>query len=507
LAFPQTVTFRNFPLEKVSGQPEAIEMNTNNGTAREAFKGSTSNSNRILNGERPRIENELTGPSGEAPKNRASFGNQLVGRLRQFAIPAAIALAVILILLFGGLFSNQKESVSPAARALDVEVVTAVPESGYQVHRSYLGRIESRRESSLSFEVGGKLVSLTVDEGQTVEPGQVLAQLDTKILRSNRNVIVSRIGTAQAKLDELVAGPRVEDVESARAQVRRWRSQLQLARITSKRLIALNRSKAIAQQEADDAVYNQQVVEAQLDLATSELAELENGTRKEQVAGQQATVNQLKAELGTIDINIEKSQLIAPYRGVVSTRLLDEGEVIASGQPVFELLDNRQLEARVGLPVESVASVTSQARHRLVYHDETIDVTLKSVRPEKNADTRTVDVVFEIKARANPFSIGDTVRLELSETVNETGLWIPSSAMVETYRGLWGCYVAESDEAGSAIAISRLRELEILHQEGELAFVRGGLQPGEQVIVSGVHRLVSDQKVNVANRHPTVASR
>ncbi len=244
--------------------------------------------------------------------------------------------------------------LSPAARALDVEVVTAAAESSYQVYRSYLGTIESRRESSLSFEVGGKLIALAVDEGQTVEKGQVLAELDTKILRSNRNATVSRIGTAQARLDELIAGPRAEDIESARAQVRRWQSQLKLAEITSNRLLALNRSKAIAQQEADDAVYNEQVVKAQLDLATSGLAELENGTRKEQVAAQRATVNELKAELGTLDINIEKSQLLAPYRGVISTRLLDEGEVIASGQPVFELLDNRRLEARIGLPVGSI---------------------------------------------------------------------------------------------------------------------------------------------------------
>jgi hypothetical protein len=52
-----------------------------------------------------------------------------------------------------------------------------------------------------------------------------------------------------------------------------------------------------------------------------------------------------------------------------------------------------------------------------------------------------------------------------------------------------------------------LRELEVLHHEGEMAFVRAGLKPGEQIIVSGVHRLVPDQIVNITSQITAIASR
>lgn len=481
-------------------------MNARNGTIRDSVNGSMNN-HRVPQRDLSLVE-DLVGVQGaEEPRQEFAIRNVIAKALKRFVIPVALTATLLSILAFGGLFSNRQETVLPAARALDVEVVAAVAESSYDVHRSYLGTIESRRDSRLSFELGGKLNSVAADEGETVEKGSILAELDTKLLRSDRDAILSQIEVAQARLDELIAGPRVEEIESAKAHVRRWQSQLKLSRVTTKRLVTLTRSQAASQQEADDAVYSEQVVEAQLDLATSHLTELQNGTRKEQIAAQAAMVKQLQAELGSVEINIEKSQLLAPYRGVISARLLDEGEVIASGQPVFELLDNRQLEARVGLPVSSIESVTGSASHQLIYRERTIPARLKSIRPEKNADTRTVDVVFEIEPSANPASIGDIVRFEQTETVIETGFWIPTSSMIETYRGLWGCYVAQQDDGNSFNAVSRLRTLEVLHQEGDLAYVRGELQRGEEVIVSGVHRLVQDQNVHIANQRVAVASR
>ena len=468
-------------------------MNTTNGTLRDAVSGVEKN-NRMSQQGVPPTNGKRRDIQGRSPFLRKAIGSVS----KRFVVSIAITVVVLAILLLGGLFTIQDNAVLPPVRNLDVEVVTAVAESAYDVHRSYLGKIESRRHSCLGFEVSGKINTVDLDEGQSVTKGAVLAELDTRILRSNRDVINSRIEAAQAKLDELIAGPRVEDVQSAKAQVRRWQSQLKLARITTKRLLRLNASNAVAQQETDNAVYNEQVVRAQLDLATAQLAELENGTRREQIAAQRATVSQLRSELHTIEINIEKSRLLAPYDGVISARLLDEREVIANGQPVFEMLDNRQLEARVGIPVGSIEAVKKKANHQLVYRSQDIDATLKSIRPEKNADTRTVDIVFQIDASKNSISIGDIVRLELSESTHETGYWIPTAAMVESYRGLWGCYVAEPVDSDSSDHVARLRELEVLHQEGELAFVRGALHEGEQIIVSGVHRIVPGQNVQLA---------
>lgn len=71
---------------------------------------------------------------------------------------------------------------------------------------------------------------------------------------------------------------------------------------------------------------------------------------------------------------------------------------------------------------------------------------------------------------------------------------------------MWGCFVAEAEPANLENVVSRLRELEVLHQEGNRAFVRGSLKPGELVVVSGAHRLVSDQQLKLTMPPSVVAN-
>ena len=64
--------------------------------------------------------------------------------------------------------------------------------------------------------------------------------------------------------------------------------------------------------------------------------------------------------------------------------------------------------------------------------------------------------------------------------------------MVEHYRGLWGCYVLEKTDSGESV---QLTELELIHQKDQRVFVRGAIQAGDNIVVSGVHRLVANQSV------------
>ena len=457
-----------------------------------------SNEDVVAPAERAPSENQI---HEHPPVAERRNGKNLGAVLKRLAVPAIIMMISVAIVVAGGIFTVPAQPIHAAPRPLAVNVVVATRVSGYQAKRHYLGKIESKRHSRLSFEFAGKINTVHVDEGQPVQKGELLAELDTEILRSSLGALTAQIESATALLDELIAGPRSEDIAAAQANVRRWTSQLKLAQITRQRMDRLLKSRAVSDQEVDEAVYNEQSVAAQMDLAKSNLDELVNGTRIEQIAAQRAALNQLRAEHNTVAVQIRKSQLRAPFSGIVAARLLDEGEVIKSGQPVYELLDNQHLKARIGLPVESLPHVSDLEQHELLYRDQKFVAKFRSVKPEKNTQTRTVDVVFELPPMLPAPSIGDVVRFELSEPADSPGYWIPTSALVETYRGLWGCYVAVEMEPNSGLAISGLRELEILHQEGERSFVRGALVAGEKVITSGVHRLVNEQAIRVVRNH------
>jgi multidrug efflux pump subunit AcrA (membrane-fusion protein) len=89
--------------------------------------------------------------------------------------------------------------------------------------------------------------------------------------------------------------------------------------------------------------------------------------------------------------------------------------------------------------------------------------------------------------------------LELAQTIAVSGYWLPTTALVRGVRGLWSCYVLGTSEQNDAFRVER-RDVEVLHTESDRVLVRGTLQSGDRVVMSGTHRLVSEQLVRpVAN--------
>jgi hypothetical protein len=76
---------------------------------------------------------------------------------------------------------------------------------------------------------------------------------------------------------------------------------------------------------------------------------------------------------------------------------------------------------------------------------------------------------------------------------------VPIAALTRADRGLWACYALVKDPQQRGAERFRLerRDVEILHSDGEFAFVRGLLQNGDRIVASGVNRVTSGQQVLV----------
>ena len=149
-----------------------------------------------------------------------------------------------------------------------------------------------------------------------------------------------------AKLDEMVAGPRDEDIAAARARLESLQSQVELLRLQNARQKRLLAEHATSTDQYEQTKFGLQARQSQLDEAKHDLSELLNGTRKEQIAAQQASVAELDAAIADIDVGIRKSTLTAPFDGTIARRLADEGTVVEQGHPVFRLIEDRVLEVR-----------------------------------------------------------------------------------------------------------------------------------------------------------------
>ncbi|MEM8737553.1 MAG: efflux RND transporter periplasmic adaptor subunit [Planctomycetota bacterium] len=403
-----------------------------------------------------------------------------------------VCLAAVFFLATGG--TRAADGDAEVVRALPVPVVAVKTEPGYRITRAYSGRIEARRASVLGFERSAEVVAVAVREGDEVGRGEVLARLDTRQLDTRKRQWTAEYDAARAMLDELVAGPRAEDIDVARAEVARRRALLERVKIRTARVENLHGRSAANDDELNEAVFELQASEAELAAADAQRRELENGTRPERLASQRARVAQLEALIAAVEVDLEDSVLKAPFAGTIRRRAVDEGSVVSAGQAVVELVEGGPREAWVGLPVEVASELAVGERSRLSLGDRELTGRVKAVLPTVDPRTRTVDAVFEFEASemSDGAVPGRIVRLSLEDEVAESGFWLPTSALSRGTRGLWSAFVVS--EAGR---IERL-DLEVLHPEAGRVYVRGAAVAGDLVVAEGVHRLAVGQSVVVS---------
>lgn len=464
----------------------------------------------------------LSVPNRSNSRDLVSNGLIRIGRWispRTTAVGVSGSLVLIIGIAGGALrYPPDVEQQTPAKLAM-VSPLVAGQESGYDVTREFVGRVESRRASRLSFELGGLVAHVHVDEGESVKRGDVIASLDVQLLNAQLESTEAEIRAASSRLAEMVAGPRQELIEAAHAEVEHWRAQSRLAEATQDRHAQLVGDRAVSKQALDDATFGEQSTHARLNAAEARLLELENGTRQEQLESQRALVDRLHAERKAIQIRLQKSNLVAPFSGVIAERFLDEGTVVEMGQPVAHVLETDHLEVRLGVSEDVLESLAISTIQPVEINGVEYSSRVRSIRPDRNQATRTVSVLLELssdrpegQANHQPLVgiqrviVGDLAIVRFRHHVDEPGFWLPMTALNESYRGLWGCYVmvpaVPLDAGQNREYVIRTRQIEVLHQESGRAFVRGGLQDGELIVATGLQKLVPEQRVAL-RRNPS----
>lgn len=352
-----------------------------------------------------------------------------------FASIGAVALAV-------GMQPRSSASPRPVfAAAMSVDVVTVERSSSFMSARVFTGQVEARRRSLLGFERSAKLISVAVREGASVRAGEVLATLDQAALRATRTELEAALAAAEAELT-LATATRIRFEDSV---VR----------------------GAVTRQAVDEA--------------------------REGERAQQANVELAEARLATLAVAFAQSQIAAPFDAVVVERHMDEGQVVATGAPVLTVQELASPEVRIGVAADMASQLSPGSEHKLKTPVGEVAATVRAVLPLRAVRTRTVDVIFELRDATTPLRDGDLADIALTSPVNESGVWLPVSALAEAHRGLWQVYAVNRADAGGFVV--EPRPVEVIHLSGDRVYVRGALTDGERVVRSGLHRVVAGQAV------------
>lgn len=193
------------------------------------------------------------------------------------------------------------------------------------------------RKVDLGFRVGGRLVEVRLEEGDRTAAGQVLARLDDGPYRDELNLTQARHDQAVANLAKLEAGSRPQEIAQARALVTERLATVGTLELEFRRSQNLVDDGAISRQAFDDVTARLAEARARLATARQALKLAEEGFRAEDIAAARAEVRAAAARLAQAATSLADTELPAPDTGVVLTRVLEPGAIVAAGTPVLSL--------------------------------------------------------------------------------------------------------------------------------------------------------------------------
>lgn len=246
-----------------------------------------------------------------------------------------------------------------------------------------LGTLEYDR-ITLPATAAERIVAIEVREGERVVAGQRLLRLEARRTRATTEAAQAQVAAQRATLDELQAGPRVEAIAQARAQLASAEAQAREASAYYARLQPLGRQQLVAAAEVDRARAGAANAGAQARAAQAALDELVRGTRDERIAQGEAALEGSRAQAAAQQVSLEQLDVIAPRAGQIDSLPYKLGDQPAIGAPLAIMLVGDAPYARIHVPEPQRANVKVGDRLRVHVdgRDQAYVGTVRMIRSE-----------------------------------------------------------------------------------------------------------------------------
>jgi multidrug efflux system membrane fusion protein len=332
---------------------------------------------------------------------------------------------------------------APLIRSVRYETVGM---GGGALQRTFSGVAQSGQQSRLSFRVSGRISSVAVREGDAVEEGQLIAQLDDS--------------------DYAL---QLAEAQSAVAQAR---SQARQAQAEYRRVQALYEAGSTSVSD--------------LDAARAAAESASSSTRS------------LESRVGLARNQLEYTRLTSPADGVVLRVEVEQNENLQAGQAVIVLQSGDQLDVRVGVP-EAIINRVERGSEVQVAFPSLDGLTCEGRVFEVGAltDSGTFPVTIRLTEEREEVRAGMAaeVRFDFEESEEEAArILVPGVAVGEDREGRYA-FVLEEVEGGFGRAVRRRVEVGDLTPEG--LEILDGIQEGDLLVTAGVTRITDGQRVAV----------
>ena len=397
------------------------------------------------------------------------------------------------------------ESTVPAQTVTVTEVTTTDIDSTLNVS----GTVTAfERTPVMSQAPGLQITDVLVERGDYVEQGQVLARLNNKVLSAEKVQQQGAVNQAQARLDELQAGSRVEEIAQAESRVANAQSaiaqaesDLELVQKRVERNTSLQAEGAISRDRLDEILNQERVAKstlagakANLNEAKQALAQLKAGSRPQTIAQAQAELAQAQGRLQAVEAQLADTTIKAPRAGIVASREAKVGQITSTSEMLFTIIQDGRLELRLQVPETLISKIQSGQRVQITSsNNRNLELTgkVRKIDPLVDDSSRQAIVYVDLPA-SSALKPGMFLQATVNTDTNK-GQAVPIEALLPQSGNAAIAFVVQQD---NTVKLQNVIMGEIL--PGQKVEIVEGLQPGDRIVLKGAAYLKDGDQVAIA---------
>ena len=418
----------------------------------------------------------------------------------------------LLFLVLTGCGEKQPEAQAPPPVPVEVK---DIGKNTVRSSEEYSGRLEAKQKVALAPRVDGRVIEIAVQEGDAVEPGDLIVQLQLNREQGEVEAAQSQVSREQASLNNTEAELRAVEaevaeaeaaVEQSKADLRQQEAELNLARTNKERAEFLVAEGAETQQFLDDSNKDLNAALAQNDALKAALNSSQKAlsaskervaSARSAIAGQQAALKQAESRVGIATETLDFNRITAPIAGIVGNIQPKVGDFVETGEEVTSITQDDALELNVSVPLEQAPQLEIGLPVEIVnLQGEAIaegDISFISPRADRSSQAILVKAAFNNNGKLKDDSFA-RARIIWSE---QPGILIPTEA-VSRIAGKTFVFVAteKEQEDGTKALVAEQRPVELGAIQGQSYQVISGLEPGTTLITSGILNLADGTPIN-----------
>jgi len=367
--------------------------------------------------------------------------------------------AVVLLLGMGYYLSEQHHQVEIEAEEESPLVEAGPPEiQDMRRYATIIGSVTPTEQRIIVPELSGRVERVHVEEGDHVEEGELLMQLEDEDYRLKRREAEASLQGARAKLEDARKGARTGKEVEAETSVERARKAREQMERELERVENLHEKGYASEQELEHARLQYENAREQYRAAEAYKDTVEEGAREEQIDALESQVERAETGVDLRQRMLNRTRITAPAQGEIALVDAEEGELVGTTSPALVMLDPDSHQVTGGLPESYVNRVDK---------GDTVEVSIPSAMessfdalvtnvgqlpPEEEGDGYPVEIELdpeiEERARAGMYSEIKVVLEERKDVVT-----IPQHAVVRE-RGEKGVYTVDRVEEEQQVEFS-----------------------------------------------------